>query len=115
MKNIELTASSTDNNRRWLADRTLRQTFAVNLKHGLHARPCAQLVKALRPFRSQVEVQANGQQANGHSIMGLMALAAERDCRLTFTISGIDAPQAMTAVSQLFETDFGQQTYSAAV
>jgi len=115
MNNAENLAPSTANGRRWAADRTLRQTFAVNLKHGLHARPCAQLVKALRPFRSRVEVQANGQQANGHSIMGLMALAAGRDCRLTFTISGADAPQAMTAISQLFETDFGQPTYSAAV
>ncbi len=100
-------------NRRWAIDRTMRQTFVVNLKHGLHARPCAQLVKTLRPFRSRIEVQANGQEANGHSIMGLMALAAGPECRLTFTITGADAPEAMSAVSQLFETDFNQQTFSA--
>ncbi len=114
MKNIEDLASSAKAPR-WTSDRSLRQTFVVKLKHGLHARPCAQLVKALRPFRSRIEVQANGNQANGHSIMGLMALAAGPECRLTFTISGTDAPQAMNAVHQLFENDFNQQTYAAAV
>lgn len=113
MKNIEDMAPSIATGR-WTADRPLRQTFIVKLKHGLHARPCAQLVKVLRPFRSRVDVQANGQDANGHSIMGLMALAAGHDSRLTFTISGTDAPQAMTAVSRLFETDFSQETFSTA-
>ncbi len=114
MKNIDDLAPLTPT-ARWTADRPLRQTFVVKLKHGLHARPCAQLVKTLRPFRSRVEVQANGHDANGHSIMGLMALAAGPDSRLTFTISGTDAPQAMTAVSRLFESDFSQETYAAAV
>ncbi len=114
MKNIEDLAPLLRSNRR-SADRTMRQTFTVNLKHGLHARPCAQLVKTLRPFRSRVEVQANGQQANGNSIMGLMALAAGPKCKLTFTISGQDAPEAMAAVSQLFETEFSQETFSGAV
>ncbi len=114
MKNIEDLAPSVST-ARWTVERSLRQTFVVKLKHGLHARPCAQLVKTLRPFRSRVDVHANGHQANGHSIMGLMALAAGPECRLTFTISGTDAPQAMNAVNQLFENDFNRQTYSAAV
>ncbi len=114
MKNIEDLASTLNQNRR-NGGRMLRQTFVVNLKHGLHARPCAQLVKTLRPFRSQVQVHANGQEANGNSIMGLMALAAGPKCRLTFTISGQDAPEAMAAVSDLFEREFSQETFSAAV
>ncbi len=112
MKNIE-TVKPSKTNGSWSSDRTLRQSFVVNLKHGLHARPCAELVKTLRLFRSRVEVQANGQQANGHSIMGLMSLAAGPDCRLTFTISGLDAPEAMSAVSELFENGFNQRTFSA--
>ncbi len=114
MKNIE-DLGPLAGNARWTAERSLRQTFVVKLKHGLHARPCAQLVKVLRPFRSRVDVNANGNEANGHSIMGLMALAAGPECRLTFTISGADAPQAMSAVSRLFESDFSQETFSAAV
>ena len=94
-------------NRRDPADgRTMRETFVLHLEHGLHARPCALLVKTLRRFRSRVEVQLDRETANGHSIMGLMALAAADKSKLTFSVSGPDAPQAMAAVHRLFETRF---------
>jgi phosphocarrier protein HPr len=86
--------------------RGLRQSFLVNTKHGLHARPCALLVKTLMPFRSEVLVEANGEEASGHSIMGLMALAAGFGCRITFTITGEDAAEAMEVVRSLFATHF---------
>ena len=43
--------------------------------------------------------------------MGLMTLAAGPESKVEFAISGADEPQAMTAVSQLFETGFGQQKH----
>ncbi len=92
----------------------MRETFVVGLEHGLHARPCALLVKTLRPFRCDVQVESHGHLANGHSIMGLMALAATRGSELTFTLSGDDAPQALAALSQLFKTNF-EEAYQGAV
>ena len=94
---------------------TRRQTFIVRLEHGLHARPCALLVKTLRPFRSRIEIAANGEVANGHSIMSLMALAAGYQSKITFAITGEDAPQAMTAVERLFETDFADAYHHASI
>ena len=85
---------------------TLRQTFLVNLLHGLHARPCALLVKRLQRFQANVEVEANGERASGHSIMSLMALAASYGSEVTFTITGADAAEAMAVVTRLFETHF---------
>ncbi len=85
---------------------TVRQTFIVNVRNGLHARPCALLVKTLRPFRCRAEVEANGEKANGQSIMGLMVLAAGYGTPITFTLTGEDAGQAMAAVSRLFDTRF---------
>jgi multiphosphoryl transfer protein len=85
---------------------TVRQTFLVPLQHGLHARPCALLVKTLRPFQSSVQVKANGEEASGHSIMSLMALAASHGSKISFTISGDDAHAAMAAVRRLFDTHF---------
>ncbi len=93
--------------------RTMSQTFVVELEHGLHARPCALLVKILRPFKCDVVVEANGERANGHSIMGLMALAARHGTGVTFTLTGLDAPVAMAAVSHLFETRFADAYHSA--
>jgi phosphotransferase system HPr (HPr) family protein len=86
--------------------RQVRQTFVVNLDNGLHARPCALLVKVLRPFTAKVEVQANSEMASGHSIMGLMALAAGYGTEITFTITGKEAAQAMDAVREVFATRF---------
>jgi phosphotransferase system HPr (HPr) family protein len=89
-----------------LADRSLRQTFVVGLENGLHARPCALLIKTLRKFRSSVDVHAHGAHASGHSMLGLLALAAGRGTALTFTATGDDAAQTLAAVRHLFETGF---------
>lgn len=89
-----------------LADRSIRQTFVVSLENGLHARPCALLIKTLRRFRSSVEVQAHGANASGQSMLGLLALAAGRGTAITFTATGDDAAQTLAAVRHLFETGF---------
>jgi len=85
---------------------TLRQTFVMTNRHGMHARPCALLVKTLRPFACEARVEANGAVASGKSILGLMALAAGFGSNLTFIISGGEAARAMAAVQRLFKTQF---------
>jgi phosphocarrier protein len=82
------------------------RTFVVNLKQGLHARPCAVLVKTLQRYRLSVEVEANGEKVSGKSILGLMTLAAGFGSRITFTMVGKDAFQAMSEVERLFHTNF---------
>ncbi|MBP9901757.1 MAG: HPr family phosphocarrier protein [Verrucomicrobia bacterium] len=44
--------------------------------------------------------------ANGRSILGLMCLVVGYESRLTIVMNGKDAPEAMAAVQQLFETSF---------
>jgi phosphocarrier protein len=88
----------------------LRQTFLLKNKNGMHARPCALLVKTLRPFRCHVEVEVNGEIANARSIMGLMALAAGYESKMTFSMVGEEASKAMAAVQHLFDTRF-QEAY----
>ena len=84
----------------------VRRSFVVNIEHGLHARPCALLVKTLEPFRSDVLVEANGERVSGHSILGLMMLAAGFGSVITFSMTGEDAPEAMAAIGRLFATRF---------
>jgi phosphocarrier protein len=84
----------------------VRRTFVVNIEHGLHARPCALLVKTVQPYRSTVEVEAHGNKVSGNSILGLMALAAGYGSQITFTMVGEDALQAMAAVHRLFAAHF---------
>jgi len=84
----------------------VRRTFVLNVKQGLHARPCAMLVKTLQPYRLSVEVEAHGEKASGTSILGLMSLAAGFGSRITFTIVGNQAPEAMELVDALFKSNF---------
>jgi phosphocarrier protein HPr len=84
----------------------LRQTFIMTNHNGLHARPCALLIKVLQDFTCGVSVEHDGASANGRSILGLMCLAVGYKSKLTFVVSGKDAPQAMAAVQQLFVTQF---------
>lgn len=85
---------------------TLRQTFAMTNRNGLHARPCALLVKTLRPFACEVKVEHDDTTASGNSILGLMSLAAGFESKLTFIIGGSEAARALAAVQRLFETQF---------
>lgn len=84
----------------------LRQIFIMTNRHGMHARPCALLVKTLRLFACAVKVEANGAVASGNSVLGLMSLGAGFESKLTFTISGSEAARVMAAVQQLFKTQF---------
>ena len=85
---------------------TLRQTFTMTNCKGLHARPCALLVKTLRHLACDVTVESGDATASGHSILGLMALAAGFGSKLTFVITGSKAARAMGAVQRLFDTQF---------
>lgn len=87
---------------------TLQRTFIMTSRHGLHARPCALLVRTLRHFTCQVEITADGTVANGASILGLMSLAVGFESKLTFAICGLEAAGAMAAVQRLFETQFDE-------
>ena len=75
-------------------------------RNGLHARPCALLDKALQPFSCEVKVEHDGASTDGRSLFGLMGLAVGCESKITFVISGNDAPQAMAAVQRLFDTEF---------
>ena len=85
---------------------TLRQTFIMTNRNGLHARPSAQLVKTLNQFHCEVIVKHDSASANGRSIMGLMCLAVGCESKMTLVMTGDDAPQAIAAVQRLFDTQF---------
>jgi len=91
----------------------LRQTFVVG-ENGLHARPCALLIKTLQCFGSSVEVEAHGVKASARSILSLLALGVGPGAQVAVCVSGEDAAQAMAAVRRLFDTGF-QEAYRPAV
>lgn len=84
-----------------------RSVQIVN-KHGLHARPAAEMVKAASKFKADITISRDDLEVNGKSIMGVMMLAAEYGATITLKASGPDADDALDALSTLVASRFGE-------
>ncbi len=84
-----------------------RSVQIVN-KHGLHARPAAEIVKAASRYQSDVTISRDDLEVNGKSIMGVMMLAAEYGATITIRATGTDAVDALDAISALVANRFGE-------
>jgi phosphocarrier protein HPr len=84
-----------------------RSVQIVN-KHGLHARPAAEIVKAASRFKSDITISRDDLEVNGKSIMGVMMLAAEYGASITLRATGPDADDALEALAALVASRFGE-------
>ncbi len=87
-----------------MAERTVQ---IVN-KHGLHARPAAEMVKAASRFKADITISRDDLEVNGKSIMGVMMLAAECGATLVIRAVGDDEGEAADALVALVNTRFGE-------
>ena len=87
----------------------IQEDIIIQNKHGLHARPAAQLVKIAGKFTSDIKVVKDGLEVNGKSIMGIMMLAAEPGSEITIIIDGEDEQDAMIALKELIENKFYEE------
>ncbi|MBN2564919.1 MAG: HPr family phosphocarrier protein [Candidatus Eisenbacteria bacterium] len=83
----------------------IERTAVLAGKHGLHARPAADLVKLAGRFRSDIQLTKDDTTVDAKSIMGVMMLAAECGSELVVTVEGPDEAEAIEAVIQFLETD----------
>jgi phosphocarrier protein len=84
-----------------------RSVQIVN-KHGLHARPAAEVVKVASRFASEITIVRDDLEVNGKSIMGVMMLAAEFGAIITLRAEGADAEAALEALAALVAARFGE-------
>ena len=84
--------------------------ITVTIQHptGLHARPAALFVQTASRFRSEIEVAANGKAVNAKSMMAILSLGARQGTQLTIRAQGDDAGEALNALRELVETNFGE-------
>jgi len=75
---------------------------------GLHARAAAQLVKAANRYKSEVNVECEGQTVNGKSIMGVLMLAAAQGMRVKIRCDGEDAVACLDEIAALIANKFGE-------
>jgi phosphocarrier protein len=87
---------------------TIERPVTIQNRHGLHARPAAEVVKAASRFQSDITLVRDDMEVNGKSIMGVMMLAAECGATVTVRASGPDAEQAVAALELLVNNKFGE-------
>ena len=78
----------------------LRQV-RVALEHGIHARPAAQIVNALKSLAGEVSLVAQGRRANARSTVALMKLGVRKGDEVEVRAAGRDAGSAIDAVAVL--------------
>ncbi len=87
----------------------IERTIRVANRAGLHTRPAAMLVKLAAQYKCDIYLLRDGFSINAKSIIGVMTLAAEQGCELGLSADGPDEAAAIDAISDLFESGFGEQ------
>ncbi|WP_156366643.1 HPr family phosphocarrier protein [Microbacterium sp. No. 7] len=82
------------------------RTVRVGSSHGLHARPAKLFAQAAKDAGIPVTVaKGAGEPANAASILGVIALGAEKGDYLTLTADGDGAEEVLDALVELLTTD----------
>ena len=88
---------------------TVVRDLVIGNKLGLHARPAAMFVRIANRFASDIQVEKDGEEITGKSIMGLMLLAAGCGSRLKVTVTGGDAEDMVKALEELIARKFDEE------
>jgi len=88
---------------------SITRDLVIGNKLGLHARPAAMFVRVANRFASDIQVEKDGEEINGKSIMGLMLLAAGCGSRLKVTVTGTDSSEMVKALEELIARKFDEE------
>ncbi len=77
---------------------TRGRTVRVALEHGIHARPAAQVVAAIKGLGAEVSLHVGGRQADARSAVALMTLGVRGGGQVEIRAAGPDAAAALDAV-----------------
>jgi len=77
-------------------------------KLGLHARAASKLAQLCQQFSAKITLTLEEKDADAASIMAIMLLAGGQGKIVKVTAQGVDAPQALQAISQLISDKFDE-------
>lgn len=86
----------------------IAKSFEVTNRLGIHARVAAKLVQLAYMFKSKVTLEANGQEVNARSILGILTLACPKGSYISVVVDGVDAQDTINAFEELFADKFGE-------
>lgn len=77
-------------------------------RYGLHARPATDFATAASEYECDIRVRANGEDADGKSVMELMFLAATKGTTLEIICTGPDADDCIARLTTLVNAGFDE-------
>jgi phosphocarrier protein HPr len=89
-------------------NRASREVRITN-QRGLHARASAKFVNLASEIDAAIEVEKDGNNVCGTSIMGLMMLGAAMGDTVTIHVQGLHAEEALEKLVTLVEQRFGEE------
>jgi phosphotransferase system HPr (HPr) family protein len=84
-------------------------TIVVRHNVGLHARPAALFAQTAKRFESEITVSKDGREANAKSVLYILTLGAGQGAEVTIRAEGKDEAEALAALTQLIEDNFGEE------
>ena len=92
----------------------MKSTLTITLEHpaGLHARPASLFVQTANKFGSEIKVKNltnDSNHANAKSILSVLTLGVTQGTEIEIVAEGEDAEQAITALKDLIEDNFGEK------
>lgn len=79
---------------------------------GLHARPASKFVDTAQEFQSEITVSFSGERVNAKSILNVLSLGVEQGDEISIRAEGSDSEAAIGALTELIESDFGDELNS---
>lgn len=78
----------------------------VRNRYGIHCRPSAVIIKAIKEYGGEILVSAESGEANLRSVFDLISLGLAQGAQCTIRVSGPDEESVCEHLVELFETDF---------
>lgn len=84
-------------------------TLKLTNRLGLHARPAAQFVQTAAKFSSKVTLTGNNKTVDAKSVLSVMTMGLVGGMEITLTADGEDEAVCITALTELIESQFGEE------
>lgn len=87
----------------------IRENIRVLNSTGLHARPAATLIKALKKYQSSVILVNNGKEVVLKGMMSVLGAGVKGNSDIEIICDGTDEQDAMIEIRELFASGFGEK------
>ncbi len=87
----------------------IEHVVRIKNRLGLHARAAVKFVNLANRFTADVQIEKDGSDVDGKSILGILTLAATQGTEITLRLNGNDEAAALRAIVELIDGRFGEK------